>query len=777
MKSLFNVLLILFFTSCSSDIKTKSIVQLEGIEGQEQFKSTSYITAGDRVYAIGAQDGTFPEIGWHIKNEMGGVWNHPIKLLDGYNVRLSNGQNSEELNNAKFINYPFGNKFLYNLNELDLSVEQFQFSPDQHQGLIIEYLITNESDENFVGSLEFESSFDLRPTWLGERTGMNDGDDYIEYDLNNNQIVAKDRDNPWFSSLSSSEPITSFEHSENSYTGKGASGIATIQLSIESRAVKRLQFYISGSYNSLNESLNELKIIKSSSDQLLNDKISKFNDIEFHSKLTTSDPEFDQVFRWLKFNSDWFIREVPEIGRGIAAGYPDYPWWFGCDSEYALKGYLSIGAFDLVTSNINLISSLSNKTNENGRIIHEASTNGSVFNPGNLNETPQFASIVWEAYKWTGNQSLLSENFNLIRRGLSWILNENDIDGNGFPEGAGMMEIHGLESEMIDVASYTQRGFEDASKIAAVLGDPTLSAEYATIAKSLRRKINDSFWIEDFNSFADFIASDKQTLNLIDDAIVRADTLNKPWAVEELNQTKQYIIKNPSDSIRPFVLHHNWVVNTPMEMGIADSDKAQKALNTAEKFVNPYGVFVTGIDRDDTAGKDVGSFEGSKVFSYTGAVMTLPTGVSAISENNYGNPDKALDYLKRMGRSFSFALPGSIYEVSPDYGMFAQAWNLYSYAVPIVQQFFGINPDAAKNHITISPLMPSSWETAKLENVKVGNNKISLEYKKSSNGYSIAILSENENWTIIFEPKENEVIISQNSPTPSYTIYEVTTDL
>jgi glycogen debranching enzyme len=777
MKLIFNLLLILFFTSCLSDIKKVPEDQLEGIEGKEQFKSTSYITAGDRVYAIGSQDGTFPEIGWHIKNEMGGVWNHPIKLLDGYNARITNGKNSEELNNAKFINYPFGNEFLYELKGLDLSVKQFQFSPDQHQGLIIEYLIANESDETFVGSLEFESSFDLRPTWLGERTGMMDGDDYIEYDLNKNQIVAKDRDNPWFSSLSSSEPITSFKHSENSYTGKGVAGISTIHLSIESRAVKRLQFYISGSYNSLNESLDELKIIQTSSDQLLNHKISKFKDIESYSKLTTSDPEFDQVFRWLKFNSDWFIREVPEIGRGIAAGYPDYPWWFGCDSEYALKGYLSIGAFDLVTSNINLLSSLSNKTNENGRIIHEASTNGSVFNPGNLNETPQFASLVWEAYKWTGNQSLLSENFSLIRRGLNWTLYETDMDENGFPEGAGMMEIHGLESEMIDVASYTQRGFQDASKIAAVLGDSILSAEYETLAKSLRRKINDSFWVEDFNSFADFIASDKQTLHLIDDAIVRADTLNKPWAVEELNLTKQYIIKNPSDSIRPFVLHHNWVVNTPMEMGIADSDKAQKALNTAEKFVNPYGVFVTGIDRDDSAGKDTGSFKGSKVFSYTGAVMTLPTGVSAISENNYGNPDKALDYLKRMGRSFSFALPGSIYEVSPDYGMFAQAWNLYSYAVPVVQQFFGINPDAAKNLITISPLMPSSWETAKLENVKVGNNKISLEYKKSSSGYSIAILSENENWNIIFEPKESEVIISKNRPTPAYTIYEVTTKL
>jgi hypothetical protein len=29
------------------------------------------------------EDGTFPPLGWHTKGEMGGVWMHPIKLLDG----------------------------------------------------------------------------------------------------------------------------------------------------------------------------------------------------------------------------------------------------------------------------------------------------------------------------------------------------------------------------------------------------------------------------------------------------------------------------------------------------------------------------------------------------------------------------------------------------------------------------------------------------------------------------------------------------------------------
>ena len=103
---------------------------------------------------------------------MGGVWNHPIKLLDGYKATIKTDNRSEELVDASFINYPYGNKFIYELKRLNLSVEQFQFSPDQHQGLVVEYTISNESTLPFNGKLEFQSSFDLRPTWLGERSNI-----------------------------------------------------------------------------------------------------------------------------------------------------------------------------------------------------------------------------------------------------------------------------------------------------------------------------------------------------------------------------------------------------------------------------------------------------------------------------------------------------------------------------------------------------------------------------------------------------------------------------
>ena len=705
---------------------------------------------------------------------MGGIWNHPIKLLDGFQAQLKVDNTRYGFLHKTFENLPYGNRFYSSNKELNIDLERFQFVPDGHEGLVVEYVLTNQNDKHIDASFEFEGNFDLRPTWLSERQNITDGKDEVVFEKD--LVIASDTTNSWFATIKSSETIQNFEATSSNYQGLGSAAKVSTPLILSPGETKKLRFIISGSYKSKNEAIANSAAIEKQLHQLLNDKKQRSAELEEMAKLTTSDPEFDLVFKWLKYNSDWFVREVPEIGRGIAAGYPDYPWWFGCDSEYALKGYLSIGQFDIVKSSIDLLADLSKATNSNGRIIHEASTNGIVFNPGNINETPQFASLVWEAYKWTGDTSILEKHYSLIIQGLDWLSSEKDEDLNGYPEGAGMMEIHGLESEMIDVASYTQKGYSDAGKIAKALGDFITAEKYQQKASQLKTRINKDFWVEDFDSYADFIASDEETLELIEDAIVRADTLNKPWAIEELKQTRDYILNNPSKEVRPFVLHHNWVVNTPMEMGIATPEKAKRALETAEKFVNPFGVFVTGIDRDETAGQDSGSFKGSKVFSYTGAVMTLPTGVSAVAENNYGNPDKALDYLKRMGKSFSFALPGSIYEVSPDYGMFAQAWNLYSYAVPTVQQFFGLNPNAGNKELTLNPLMPTNWKHAELDNIRIGEIRVSAAYSKSDKGYTYKLKSIPSDWIVNFVSKENEkVFIQREEGITTYTVEKTNT--
>ena len=54
------------------------------IAGKQEYLASPYVTAGDRVYMVGHQDGSFPELGWHIEKEMGGIWDHPVKLMDGF---------------------------------------------------------------------------------------------------------------------------------------------------------------------------------------------------------------------------------------------------------------------------------------------------------------------------------------------------------------------------------------------------------------------------------------------------------------------------------------------------------------------------------------------------------------------------------------------------------------------------------------------------------------------------------------------------------------------
>lgn len=753
MKSIYYCISCFIIFSCKEISKKDNFATLSqnspNIVGTTKYLGTPFVTAGNRVYMVGHQDGSFPELGWHIKDEMGGIWNHPIKLMDGFKVDLTINNKRISLGKAdSFTNYPFANRHFYDIKNKNLTLERWQFVPDDKEGIVIQFILNNLDNKTQNITLDFTGFTDLRPTWLGERTNMIDTADKSEFNSEHNSWVVKDSLNPWFVTFGSLSTLTAKNIRSSSYSGNGTAASLSYDLKLSANEEKTIEFIIAGSYTSKNEAIATYKNLQENSIKYLKEKQTRYQQIASQSKLTIGDKQLQETFEWLKYNSDWLVRTVPEIGSGITAGIPDYPWWFGVDSEYALKGYMAVGQKEAVYSTIKLLDSISEATNGNGRIVHEVSTNGVVFNKGNVNETPQFASLIWEIYQWNGDINFLKKYFPTIEKGLAWLLAENDANRNLFPDGFGMMEIHGLNSEMIDVAAYTQKAFSDASKMAEILKKPSLQQEYNTIATKLKEKINTEFWSEEFNSFADFIGTDQQALHLIEDAIVRADTLKKPWAVAELKQTKAAILANPSEKERPFVLHHNWVVNTPMEMNIADSDKALKALKTAEQFVNPFGVFVTGIDRDESAGSNDGSFKGSKVFSYTGAVMTLPTGVQAIAENNYGRPNEALKYLKRMSRTFSYALPGSMYEVSPDYGMMTQAWNIYSFAIPIVHQFFGIQPNAVQKKIIIKPQMPDDWSEASLENVIIADNVISVFYKKVKNNVQIKVIQENNDWEI-----------------------------
>jgi len=231
---------------------------------------------------------------------------------------------------------------------------------------------------------------------------MINGQDEPTFNRKFNGWLVKDKNNPWFvcfGAINKPEEKFSTKLNQEKLT---SSNTLSYQISLAKGESKTLTFSIAGSYTSEEEAIQTLKKIQNNLPELVEAKKNRYKALANQTKLTIPDKKLEQTFEWLKYNCDWLVRDVPEIGSGITAGIPDYPWWFGVDSEYALQGYMAVGQRDAVYNTIKLLDSVSEAVNGNGKIIHEISTNGAVFNKGNINETPQFATLIWRIYQWNG---------------------------------------------------------------------------------------------------------------------------------------------------------------------------------------------------------------------------------------------------------------------------------------------------------------------------------------------------------------------------------------
>ena len=88
-----------------------------------------------------SEDGNFPDLGGHIKGEMGGLWMPRFKLMDGFWVKLldNDTKSGTWLKEGKeFINYPYGNRSVYAPVLNGIEAERFQFCPQGKEGIVIE---------------------------------------------------------------------------------------------------------------------------------------------------------------------------------------------------------------------------------------------------------------------------------------------------------------------------------------------------------------------------------------------------------------------------------------------------------------------------------------------------------------------------------------------------------------------------------------------------------------------------------------------------------------
>jgi len=130
-------------------------------------------------------------------------------------------------------------------------------------------------------------------------------------------------------------------------------------------------------------------------------------------------------------------------------------------------------------------------------------------------------------------------------------------------------------------------------------------------------------------------------------------------------------------------------------------------------------------------------------------MMTIATGVQAVSEGNYGRTDEAMWYVNKIVQTFSRKLPGSIAEMMPDYGCFTIAWTSYGIVLPLIQHVFGIQPDAVHKTVVFDPHLPTGWENMSIEDLPVGSNMVSFSRAKTGRGIEYEFAAKEDGWHFV----------------------------
>src|SRR4030095_2748583 len=169
------------------------------------------------------------------------------------------------------------------------------------------------------------------------------------------------------------------------------------------------------------------------------------------------------------------------------------------DTEYAVLPMLQSGQFELVRDTLHLLKrwSLQHNAGEPGRVLHEMSTTGVVFNAGNMVETLAFTRAVHQYWLWTADRAFLAEMSPFCKQGvLDYALGRHDPDGDLCPSGRSIIETLDMHAgfEVIDVAAYTWEALTRLIDMAGVVGDDGITPELQAKADRLAKLIRDEWW-------------------------------------------------------------------------------------------------------------------------------------------------------------------------------------------------------------------------------------------------------------------------------------------
>ncbi len=466
----------------------------------------------------------------------------------------------------------------------------------------------------------------------------------------------------------------------------------------------------------------------------------------FDKRLTvhTPDAKFDEALRWAELSiEDAQVEHRTEIGAqagsgpgpstpeagphdytptlrsetGLVAGWfpsydstrPGFGWYFGRDTLWSLYAIDSYGDGALARRALEF---LLHRQRADGKMMHEFSQMADDL-PANMawstfgyeyaaaDATPLFPMAMLDYVRTTGDVEFLKQHWEQVKLAYHFE-RTHDSDGDGvYDNSQGTGWVENWQSPMphqeLYLASLDQQAAASLAELATLMHDDALHASANADAVRLTKAVEayrGSDGLYAFSKNAD--GSYDRTLTVYPSVAL--------WS-------------SSSGLAQPGPMLRAW--SSPL----LATDWGTRAVAENVSFYDPISY-------------------------HMGSVWPLFTGWNAMAQYRSGNSAAAWTTLQQNLRLTFAEDPGAVTEVIS--GRFYQplgrssAHQLWSSAMtlaPAVRGLFGIDVDATRHIMNIHPQLPIRWESAELDNVRVGGDLYRIVMKRSGTAMKVTVTS------------------------------------
>jgi len=698
-----------------------------------------YVAAGTRAYVVGVENGGFPPIGWHTTGQMGGFWAPPIKALDGlwFQLRGSWLDHATQFTSGPGfvrLSFPVTHGVRPTLTE---------FSPDGTPvvlaGLTLVPADGRAQNVNLVA--EAHSQVMAAYPWSSTTPTADQVENPDTASVQGHGVQFQQTGTSWYAELGSSVaptkvttgrrdwgPTTAAQ--QKVFGTKGAGGQLSYKLHVPAQGTT-LWMAVSGSQFGSAQALRALRKGLDDPGRLLSEKTVERDGVASKSSFTVPDTSVNQALLWSKLNladlhrtvKDLQIRDVkggtvypspittvPSLS-GIDAAYPDYAEFFGTDGAYSTYGLAVSGQWQTAIQQLDSIRKVSRIVNgSTGKVVHEINSTGAMYygdnsEPGDINETTQFAIAADLVWQWSGDPAVLKDNYAFIKDGEHYLASLDPSATDPWPAGDGIVEDSSLGQQALDVASESVQALGALHDMAIAMGD------HATAAWAAQRRATmiadfSQWWIPSQNLFADSLC----------------DGPNGSTCTQAGQQLQQ----------------RYWTSVAPMEQDIATPADANAALTTMEgpTFTGSCGLYVDGVGGPEGTGGQT--------------CYLVNTGAMAVAEANYGRMSQATSYMNEVASQLTVEMPGSLpelaqssqynpYEAFTSRANVMQAWSSYGLLWTTAHDILGVQPDVPHHAVSVVPDLPASWPTASVGHLGVGRDQLSVSASQGSGRFQTEV--------------------------------------